>query len=1013
MRFVPGGDLQGLLRREGAIDPGRAMPIFSQIAGALDAGHRRGLVHRDVKPSNVLLDHDRGREHCYLADFGLTQSAAHEGPADGQMLGTVDYVSPEQIRGDTLDGRADQYSLACLMFECLTGTLPRPALRGRGAVRPPRGADAAGERARRRPAERDRRGLRTGDGEGPRASGSRPAASWSRRPAGARALRRGRAERPARWLPAAVAALLAVGLAAGSPSRSRRRRRRQPPRRGAGALVRVDPDRPVAVPRGPRSTATPGSSCVTPGGVWTADFRTGVLWRYEPGAGRPRTHHLERRAPRPRGARRQGLRRRRRALVSPASSRATTRSQGSARTRSTSSPARWPPGEGVVWAAGCPFVQRLSTDERPLRKLRQRFLPFRSPATVENSRVQFRELAVGAGSLWVLGDALDRRLWRLDARTGRVEATIRSASRRPRSRSPAGRPGSPTTCTTASSRWTRPTAGAARVPVGSGASGVAAGAGSVWVVEHDRRHGLADRPAAGGGWSATVDVGGLPRGDRGRPRLGLGDRVCGLRRAAGWSPCRWPCAGRAGGRRLRRRRGSALQDRGDRRLRRAQPVAHDAELSGAELPLIERGAELRGGLAGERRDRGRCRRRKVELVPGCTELWEFSTLTAEARRLIEREHVDAIVAAGSGADEVVLRDVAGSIPKVVFLAGRPRAPRGDPPRPAAEPLPLRRRPRQGVAGLATYAYRELGWRRAAVVLCNWDVGWEARDAFVAEFCALGGTVERPARARILRSGRQAMSREIPRDVDGVAVFVPSVFEPARLAPAARGPLRGPGPAHPGRPCASPTTRRCSRPTEAGARRRHRQLLCRPGPHAGATCAAYARAFPGMPPIVAGSELVTGYRDAVKALLAGLEARTALRTPAVGSSSHLRVDLLGGPVRLDRIGRRSPRPGWSGSSRPGAAAPGLEPGADDPPMSTNRSAACSPVDGAHDRPMPRRAGRVGGLQSPAAIVQVNRVSRERGARPPGRRPRRTRRVVTRPRWPARCGPCPAPRGASAR
>src|SRR5262249_42638871 len=62
--------------------------------------------------------------HCYLADFGLTQSAAHEGPADGQMLGTVDYVSPEQIRGDTLDGRADQYSLACLMFECLTGTLP-------------------------------------------------------------------------------------------------------------------------------------------------------------------------------------------------------------------------------------------------------------------------------------------------------------------------------------------------------------------------------------------------------------------------------------------------------------------------------------------------------------------------------------------------------------------------------------------------------------------------------------------------------------------------------------------------------------------------------------------------------------------------------------------------------------------------------------------------------------------------------------------------------------------------
>ena len=81
-------------------------------------------------------------------------------------------------------------------------------------------------------------------------------------------------------------------------------------------------------------------------------------------------------------------------------------------------------GEGVVWAAGCPFVQRLSTGDGRLRKLAEVFLPFHAPATVENARVQFREMAVGAGSLWVLGDALDRRLWRLDARTGRVRATI-------------------------------------------------------------------------------------------------------------------------------------------------------------------------------------------------------------------------------------------------------------------------------------------------------------------------------------------------------------------------------------------------------------------------------------------------------------------------------------------------------------------------------------------------------------------------------------------------------------
>ena len=81
-------------------------------------------------------------------------------------------------------------------------------------------------------------------------------------------------------------------------------------------------------------------------------------------------------------------------------------------------------GEGVLWAAGCPAVQRLSTDRGRLRKLVEVFLPFQSPGTVENSRVQFRELDVGAGSLWVLGDALDRRMWRLDRRTGRIQATI-------------------------------------------------------------------------------------------------------------------------------------------------------------------------------------------------------------------------------------------------------------------------------------------------------------------------------------------------------------------------------------------------------------------------------------------------------------------------------------------------------------------------------------------------------------------------------------------------------------
>ncbi len=124
MRFVEGSDLQALLRSEGPLEPSRAVAIVSQVADALDAAHARGLVHRDVKPSNVLLDRQDRREHVYLADFGLTQSVTDRGPTDGHLVGTVDYVAPEQVRGDDVDGRADVYGLGCMLFEALTGTVP-------------------------------------------------------------------------------------------------------------------------------------------------------------------------------------------------------------------------------------------------------------------------------------------------------------------------------------------------------------------------------------------------------------------------------------------------------------------------------------------------------------------------------------------------------------------------------------------------------------------------------------------------------------------------------------------------------------------------------------------------------------------------------------------------------------------------------------------------------------------------------------------------------------------------
>jgi YVTN family beta-propeller protein len=127
MRHVDGIDLAALLTRDGPLAPEQALAIAGQVAGALDAAHARGLVHRDVKPGNILLAVEGGSvAHAYLADFGLTKrvGGARGLTLSGQVLGTIDYVAPEQVEGGRVDGRADQYSLGCVLFECLTGVVP-------------------------------------------------------------------------------------------------------------------------------------------------------------------------------------------------------------------------------------------------------------------------------------------------------------------------------------------------------------------------------------------------------------------------------------------------------------------------------------------------------------------------------------------------------------------------------------------------------------------------------------------------------------------------------------------------------------------------------------------------------------------------------------------------------------------------------------------------------------------------------------------------------------------------
>jgi YVTN family beta-propeller protein len=126
MQLVQGEDLSDLLARRGTLDPQEAVQRLEQIGSALDAAHAAGLVHRDVKPGNVLVDGER----CYLTDFGLTKPTTQSDmtalTATGVFLGTPDYAAPEQISGSHVDGRTDIYALGAMLYECLTGSRPFP-----------------------------------------------------------------------------------------------------------------------------------------------------------------------------------------------------------------------------------------------------------------------------------------------------------------------------------------------------------------------------------------------------------------------------------------------------------------------------------------------------------------------------------------------------------------------------------------------------------------------------------------------------------------------------------------------------------------------------------------------------------------------------------------------------------------------------------------------------------------------------------------------------------------------
>jgi hypothetical protein len=509
MRFVDGTDMKALLRNEDRIAPARAVAIAAQVADALDAAHAKGLVHRDVKPSNVLLDQQGGREHAYLADFGLTQSVSDRRPTDGQLLGTVDYVAPEQIRGDEVDGRADVYALGCLLFETLTGTLPFLGASDVAVVyahleeRPPR----ASERNPELPAALDDVLARAMAKEpADRHPTCRELVEETRAALGL--VRREPATLRRLIVVALVAALAAASLATVAVFATRDG---GPGTKGTGgSLVRIDP----ATNRVTASfgvSAHPTVVTTARDRVWLGDFRDGSLWRLDPARGDLQrfTTNGE-----PRDLAAVGD------YVYVAGD-AGNFIDGTVTRYDALTGARDDAvkvlacsiagGHGVLWAAGCPLIDRISTGPGPLRVLRAVPVPFQSPPTAENVRMAMRDMAIGEGALWVLGDSVDRRVFRADMQTGKLLGTTLLPFA-PHSIAV----GEGAVWVTGSiddvvARLDPRTGRRGRTTqVGSGAGGVAVGAGSVWVASAIAREVTRIDPATGA-VVARIAVEGSPR----------------------------------------------------------------------------------------------------------------------------------------------------------------------------------------------------------------------------------------------------------------------------------------------------------------------------------------------------------------------------------------------------------------------------------------------------------------------------------------------------------------------
>ena len=415
MRYIEGRDLKQILR-DGVLAPERAIAICRQVASALDAAHEQGLVHRDVKPSNILLD---ASDRAYLADFGLSRLSSDPATVSevAASLGTVDYVAPEQIRGDAIDGRADVYSLGCVLYESLTGSTPFSdrsdvaLLYAHLEEKPPVAPGLEDVMAKALAKESDDRYATCSElGE-----------------AAADALGMSR-ERRSRWSLLAVAAIAAVMIAGAVVVGMLARGGSATPAL-TGRLTQLDENTGQLV-RAFQIGGEPTGVAAGAGGVWATSHQSDVLWKVDPVSGAVTTIDSPRSAvalaatedavyPVFDGP--DGMERISTEPNTPVAHVVLDNGHG---VKTLGDPTQVAAGPAGVWGVGGdtvyqvkPYSGNLGYSARAVH-----LVPIPSIEDEEHVRSQLSGLAVGTHTVWVIGDVGDQRLWRIDIGGGHLVA---------------------------------------------------------------------------------------------------------------------------------------------------------------------------------------------------------------------------------------------------------------------------------------------------------------------------------------------------------------------------------------------------------------------------------------------------------------------------------------------------------------------------------------------------------------------------------------------------------------